>query len=231
MSKKFCLLLSNTIWILGISGNVWAQSNNLDLVSIIFQGEDLDAWDPPRELQNAFPYYLSGFDEECRPIWVGLLGRWDLSKFISKGESSAKAMEKFIHQAAYRFATSIKNIPSGCEPVSGVVIIYDADGFNYRQITSGETISFVVNACKVFVPLVVQYFENVYFVNTNFMFKGLLAIARPIMGSLMERVEVYGSHKATWVPKLLKKLPRDQLPPTFGGNADFKPIKTYGSYY
>ncbi|CAG7823792.1 unnamed protein product [Allacma fusca] len=217
MSKKLCLLLSNTIWILGISGNVWAQFNSSDLISAIFQGEDLDAWVTPKELQNAFPYYLSGFDEDCRPIWVGLLGRWDLSKFISKGESSAKAMEKFIQQAVYRIVTSTKNIPSGCGPVSGIVIIYDTDGFNYRQITSGETISFFFNACRVYVPLIVQYFECVYFVNTNFMFRGLLRTARPIMGSVMERVEIYGTRKATWVPKLLKKLPRDQLPPTFGG--------------
>ncbi|CAG7785559.1 unnamed protein product [Allacma fusca] len=69
--------------------------------------------------------------------------------------------------------------------------------------------------------------ESIYFVNTNFMFKGLVEIARPIAGSLMERVEVYGPNKSLWLPKLLKKLPRDQLSPKFGGDKDFKPIKTY----
>ncbi|CAG7827055.1 unnamed protein product, partial [Allacma fusca] len=37
-------------------------------------------WVPPMDLQLRFPYYLTGYDDENRSIWVVEFGKWNLRK-------------------------------------------------------------------------------------------------------------------------------------------------------
>ncbi|CAG7724575.1 unnamed protein product, partial [Allacma fusca] len=62
----------------------------------------------------------------------------------------------------------------------------------------------------------------------NYATKLAADIARPAVGRLMEKVEVYGTGRATWLPKLLKLFPMDILPSWYGGNKNFKPLLLYG---
>ena len=62
----------------------------------------------------------------------------------------------------------------------------------------------------------------------NFAAEAFLNLGRPFLGSVLERVEIFGSQKEKWMPRLLRKIPRENLPPHYGGIEDFKPIATYG---
>ncbi|CAG7827178.1 unnamed protein product, partial [Allacma fusca] len=50
--------------------------------------DEIDSWEPPLNLQRAYPYYLTGFDEENRPIWVSEWGKFDLRKIVEGGNKS-----------------------------------------------------------------------------------------------------------------------------------------------
>ena len=56
----------------------------------------------------------------------------------------------------------------------------------------------------------------------------LINILRPVFGKEFEKVVVLGTNSAKWIPQLLRKIPRDQLPEWYGGDKGFKPLRVYG---
>ena len=62
----------------------------------------------------------------------------------------------------------------------------------------------------------------------NFAAEIFFNTARPFLGDLLQRIEVYGSRKEEWIPKLLRAIPMDSLPPSYGGSKPFQPISFYG---
>ena len=47
------------------------------------------------------------------------------------------------------------------------------------------------------------------------------------MGPLMERVHIFGYDQEEWLPFILERIDRDQLPEEYGGYSNFTPIATY----
>ena len=63
----------------------------------------------------------------------------------------------------------------------------------------------------------------------NFIAESLINMSRPFMGSILDKFELFGTRRDQWMPRLVKKLPSDQLPVSYGGsNKDFKPVIAYG---
>lgn len=54
--------------------------------------------------------------------------------------------------------------------------------------------------------------DTFYLDLANFAAQTLINIARPVMGTVLQTAEVYGTRKEKWLPKLLKKLPREVIP-------------------
>ncbi|CAG7821071.1 unnamed protein product, partial [Allacma fusca] len=108
------------------------------------------------------------------------------------------------------------------------VLIMDWDQFSLKQLIHGPTTKFILKHFALFQTLQDKMVYG-FFVNVNAVASQMLNLARPIIGSIMERVEIYGTQKDQWIPKLLRKIPRDQLPAWYGGNKeDFKPVAIYG---
>ena len=61
----------------------------------------------------------------------------------------------------------------------------------------------------------------------NYVAQAMINILRPVLGNLMEKIQVYGTNKSKWMPELLRQLPQDQLPSWYGGLPDHKPVKVY----
>ena len=61
----------------------------------------------------------------------------------------------------------------------------------------------------------------------NFLAESVVNLSRPFMGSVLDKFELYGTRKENWIPKLVKKLPADQLPPDFGGNKNHEPVYAF----
>ena len=58
----------------------------------------------------------------------------------------------------------------------------------------------------------------------NFGAQSFINIARPFLGNILEKFEVYGADTTKWKPNLLRKIPSSQLPLYYGGDKDYKPI-------
>ena len=54
-----------------------------------------------------------------------------------------------------------------------------------------------------------------------------VAIVRPFLGRLMEKVEIFGTQKEKFKPILRHTLPPQSIPAEYGGSIDFKPLAVY----
>ena len=63
-------------------------------------------------------------------------------------------------------------------------------------------------------------------INTvNFAAETFLRLARPFLGDILDRLEIYGNVKSKWKAALFRKIPQEQLPPRYGGsNKDSQPL-------
>ena len=108
---------------------------------IAIQGEtkgddDIANWQVPEELERAYPYYLSGYDDEDRPskllytnlnsdfvysfrwpnqfplhttVWITEFGKFKISHFISQGPEKVEEFEKYVKKAADRVIKSLSS--------------------------------------------------------------------------------------------------------------------------
>ena len=67
-----------------------------------------------------------------------------------------------------------------------------------------------------------------YDIAANYATRIAYEIARPIVGKVMERVEMFGPVKSKYVPVLRRRFPLKSLPPWYGGEETFKPMAVYG---
>ncbi|CAG7823944.1 unnamed protein product [Allacma fusca] len=187
-----------------------------------------EEWQAPNDVINSYPYYFSGFDEENRPILVCEFGKWDLRRFFDEGRD-VNILHKYVDQALDRFVSGPPKelYPEG-NAADGTVLIADLDGFNIRQVASAECFRLILGIASKFSKLE-KHLAYGFFINLNYLAERTYEVARPLLGSLVERVEVYGTNSAKWIPKLLRALPADQLPPWYGGpKKHFSPVVVYG---
>ncbi|CAG7639384.1 unnamed protein product [Allacma fusca] len=189
--------------------------------------QDLDVWEPPEEIRKNFPYYLSGFDEENRPVWVMEFGKWDVRGALEKGKDWESALDKHIDQWLYRMFNSSGLRATPEEPVNEIIDIHDMDGYNIRQINSPRALAFIIRKMRT-VSIAMRFAHSAYAINTNFIAENLLNILKPVLGKDFQKLIVYGTNKNKWLPVLLKSIPKDQLPERYGGSKKFTPVEIFG---
>ncbi|CAG7716713.1 unnamed protein product [Allacma fusca] len=193
---------------------------------------DLDTWEAPSEIRDNFVYYLSGFDDDDRPIWIAETGKWDARRIFDEGGEKLEWLNKHIHQALYRFNKSLtirmislktfdeRFLSSPNDPVPDGVVLLDMEGYDATQLAHAKTIVWALNKAQD-VAIVSKRMAKGFIVNVNFIAQRLLSFLSPILGSAGAKTQVYGTNKDVWIPKLLKELPKESLPPFYGGSQDF----------
>ncbi|CAG7818942.1 unnamed protein product [Allacma fusca] len=99
---------------------------------------DYDTWTPPEDIAKSYPYYLSGFDDQNRPIWVLEFGKWDIRSGLLKDEEHEKALDKHIDQATWHFFNSTGLRASPEAPNKEFIVLIDAEGYNLAQLNSAK---------------------------------------------------------------------------------------------
>ncbi|CAG7821769.1 unnamed protein product [Allacma fusca] len=163
------------------------------------------------ETKAAYPYYLSGYDDEGVPIWVSELGRWDTRKAADGTPQELRDYKINIIQMFKRCVNS-ENIQNNHEgPAHEFVLVFDMDGFNIRQTSSPSSLQLVLWIARQAEQAFSNNIKNAYIVNANYLFTTVFDLMKPILGRSVYKVEVFGTNKNVWTPKILKKLPKESL--------------------
>ncbi|CAG7689097.1 unnamed protein product [Allacma fusca] len=182
------------------------------------------AFEPPKEILKNIPYYLSGYDEDGAPIYVVELGKYDLRTIVENGGENAKALDIYLDQMFLSMAQNGRK-----SSAKQFILIADLEGFDMRQASHFPTIQLIISKFSRFEQVVGNgTMKQGWIVNANFIWERVWQLASPLLGALVNNVKVYGTNKEIWKPKLLKELPRDQLPEWYGGVAGHKPVEILG---
>ncbi|CAG7826569.1 unnamed protein product, partial [Allacma fusca] len=175
------MISSNSAVILGIVSIVLlpiislAQVTKEDLPAQLqyILESDLETWEPLPELSKAFPYYLSGFDSENRPIWVVEVGKWDIRTILERGEKWEKLFDKFMDKWLWRVINSTKTKATEDSPVTELDLIIDADGMDYRQLSSPKAVGYALKKLRTLAQALPMA-HGMYIVNANFVAKNAI---------------------------------------------------------
>ncbi|CAG7639330.1 unnamed protein product [Allacma fusca] len=229
MSRVYHLWLFITLYFLGPHGRVEGQILPEEVPDSLqhLLHWDLDTWQAPEEIQQDFPYFVSGFDEENRPILVLEFGKWDIRKIVDRGIEWERILDKYIDQIIWNLynSTGLRSTPEN--RVNEVEAIIDMDGYGFKQLSSLKAVSFTLRKMRL-VTIAMRFANSVFMINTNFIAESLLNLLKPIMGKEFEKIQIFGTNPKHWMPRMLKVIPRDQLPPKYGGSTDFSPVSMFG---
>ncbi|CAG7826571.1 unnamed protein product [Allacma fusca] len=218
-----------TYWNIALIGRTEAQLNPEELPPelkhILESG--IPEWEPPKELSEALPCYLSGFDFENRPIWVVEFGKWDLRSFLEKGEKWEKLVDRYVDKWLWRLYDSTYIKATKELPVKDGALIVDFEGFNYRQYSSPAALGFFLKKMRT-VAHALPLTHDAFLINVNFVARNVVELLKPIIGRDFYRLQIFGTNPRTYRPAILKVFPKDQIPEWYGGDKDFKPVKVYG---
>ncbi|CAG7730892.1 unnamed protein product [Allacma fusca] len=190
--------------------------------------DEISSWEAPMELQQKFPFYQAGYDNDGRPVWVIEFGKYNFSEQLMKGPEGAANLEKYMYQSAIRFfEESILDHGKETENVLLGLAIIDDEGFSFSQLSHAPTVSFLGREFKTFACLTTVGLHKIIVINEGISPKFIETYGPAFFGPLMELVEVHGK-RSKWEPALKKLIPEKYLPPWYGGSKDFKPVRVYG---
>ncbi|CAG7720871.1 unnamed protein product [Allacma fusca] len=175
-------------------------------------------------VERKFVYQIFGYDYDNVPVTVWNWGRWDFPWLVKHPEELAtlqKNVDDSIEEMLQRvFFPRFRN---SSETTDSYVTIIDFDGLSIHQFFSEDVIKLVL---QLFSKLqrVAGGLSYGFILNANHITEQVINMAMPFAGNFLERMEVFGTKSEKWIPKLLKTIPRNQLPPTYGGNVDFEPF-------
>ncbi|CAG7731269.1 unnamed protein product, partial [Allacma fusca] len=79
---------------------------NFTFEEVIDWIDNADKWDSP-DLSKRFPYYLSGYDYEDRPIWISEVGKYNVRKVVERGPEGTADLERYAFQGVMRCLKSM----------------------------------------------------------------------------------------------------------------------------
>ncbi|CAG7818201.1 unnamed protein product, partial [Allacma fusca] len=180
-----------------------------EIVSKFIQN-NLVEWKAPEEIIKKYPYYWSGYDFDGRPLWILEFGKWNVRSIAESDKGTLDLFNIYIDQVVYNAFQSISHNLT-VETSSEVIAIVDMEGWSTSQV-SRANVAYLAKVFNYLVPTLYKYLYHVYIINTNFVAESMINSLRPILGSLMERVEIMGTLKSKWLPRILSQIPQDQLP-------------------
>ncbi|CAG7828221.1 unnamed protein product [Allacma fusca] len=189
---------------------------------------EISSWDDPIRLSELFPYYHAGYDYEKKPVWILEVGKFNFRRIIEQGEENVLIGHKYMLQMIINMMKSTVAKDSPGDEIRDGMIILDMQDFNLSQVTFLPFWAEFVKIAGKMGDLIIQVVGRVILINANFATKTAADIARPLVGRLFERVEVYGNGVEQWRSRLLKLFPPEVLPPWYGGSQNFTPVSIHG---
>ncbi|CAG7785957.1 unnamed protein product, partial [Allacma fusca] len=176
------------------------------------QNAFLDNWTAPKKILEKFPYYVCGFDIEKRPVFVFEIGNWKIRSFVEKGGQDLEDLDNHIRKFFRRVEIGSRAFFNESEiGAPDTVVIIDWEDFSLNQLIHAPTVQFVLHHFTAFQRLQDSLAYG-YYLNVNAVASQFIALAKPILGSALERIEVLGTQKIIlWRFMAEKSVTRDLL--------------------
>ncbi|CAG7819717.1 unnamed protein product [Allacma fusca] len=103
------------------------------------------SWKAPRELEERFPYYLSGYDYDDQPVWIGEVGKFDVRGQIQRGPEAAKNLSLYLYTFFYNVLDSMQVKDTPEREIRRAVFVGDFEDFDVTQASHIPTLQFALH--------------------------------------------------------------------------------------
>ncbi|CAG7827673.1 unnamed protein product, partial [Allacma fusca] len=190
MLNRFTVLFVFGLQVLSyhqVFGNAEAK-----ILSVQDQNDLLDKWKAPKEIRDKFPYYVSGFDIEKRPVFIFEFGKWPLRQFVEKGGEDFENLDTHFQQFFRRVEIGPRAFFNASEiGADGSVFIVDWDGFSPTQFIHAPTLQYSLKNFGTF-QRIQDSFAYGFFLNVNAAASQFISLIKPLLGSQIKVYEATG---------------------------------------
>jgi hypothetical protein len=190
--------------------------------------DDLSAWEAPSELKKKFPYYLSGYDHEDRPVWIGEVGKYNVREQVERGEEAIQNLTKYLFQGGLRKMESliVKDTPT--REIRQVFVISDWEGFDNTQSTHLPTVNYVAHILLMYNDFIRLGLGHALVIKQSYLTANGWESVKHLFGEgVIDKIEFVGEQENLEMV-LRKRLPQSAIPTWYGGSKDYKPLAVYG---
>ncbi|CAG7721994.1 unnamed protein product [Allacma fusca] len=186
---------------------------------------DILNWEVPENIKSKFPFYITGYDFENRPVIVFEWGKWYTRSVVEKNGQELVDLKKMQDLVVERLRTSFYRRPLN-DTESGLVddefvLLVDMKAYNLLQLTSLQNLKYLMEYFAKF-DKCYEKFAYGFMINVSAVAKQFVGLYTAFMAKYIVRTEVFGTDSKVWIPQLLRKIPPDQLPPKYGGTSTLK---------
>ncbi|CAG7829134.1 unnamed protein product [Allacma fusca] len=131
------------------------------------QNAVLERWKAPKEITEKFPYYVSGFDIEGRPVFIMEIGKWPIRYTVEKGGEDLKNLDMHMEQFFHRVVVGPRAFFNDSEiGAPDTAAILDWEGFSLIQLVHAPTLQYILRHFAGF-QRIQDSFAYGYYVNVN----------------------------------------------------------------
>jgi len=171
-------------------------------------------WEPPKEFKDKYPFAVTGFEDNGKPLLYIAYGVWDVRDGISKGirDDMFKQMAKSFEEAM-----NTPNPETGELPTQFVYIV-NMDKFSLRQVTSIRVLGAVASYVGLFEANYPLYPQDVFIVNAPSYFSAIFQILKNVLNAkAFSLLKIYAPEDKSWKKDMEGIVSPRNLPTTLGG--------------
>ncbi|XP_021952264.1 SEC14-like protein 4 [Folsomia candida] len=189
-----------------VTSLAWRKQNRIDTI----HDED---W---TKFKKQYPYYLSQYDKEGKPVLYLHPAAWDLRKIAISND--AKQFQRYIDKAIDESWLKVYEYQSKYENVTQGVLLVNMKGYNVVQHACLQCIPIILRGILTYERYYPGLAHKIFLINTPSTFEPLLQVIRGALSPPTEKaLLIYGMSKGEWSPILQKYFDMDQIPEELGG--------------
>ncbi|CAG7721231.1 unnamed protein product [Allacma fusca] len=163
-----------------------------------------------------FPVKLSGRDKEGYLVATAPVGKFDFRSMVESGLKDEFVL--FVVQWFERVLDICDQMSTKEKFYSQLCVVFDFEGFEYKQLASKAVISMVIELIQIFEANYPEILRVVWIVNAPAIFNVLWGVIKPFLTERTNsKIRIFGSNKNKWRTDILNMIDEDNIPSEFSG--------------
>jgi len=189
-----------------VSNLKWRKAEKMDNI-------DKEDWS---DMEEDYPWYLDGYDNEGKPILTANYDEWDIRKGVVAGK--IQRLMRWMTYAQESGVRKVRELQAQGKNVTQWDFIINMNNFNLIQHGCVQCLPLYTNFVSNYEQRYPGSCDKILLLNTPSVFEIVLNLIRPIMSAqTREALKVYNNNREEWDHILFSDIRRDQLVKEYGG--------------
>jgi hypothetical protein len=170
----------------------------------------------PLNFYEDFPVKICGKDKHGYLVGAAPVGKWDMRTMLESGLKEEFVL--FCIQWFERFMDIFDQMSTEERFYSQICVIFDMEGFEYRQLASKAFISMFLELIQIFEANYPEVLRVIWVINAPAIFNILWGIIKPFLTErTTSKIRIFGTNKNKWREDILSMVDEDNVPSMYSG--------------